>query len=42
VTVAVDDVPPVTLAGLRASDVTHRFFVVAGFTVTFALTFDGP
>jgi hypothetical protein len=42
VTVAVDDEPPVTLVGLTASDVTHRFFVVAGFTVTLALTFDGP
>jgi hypothetical protein len=42
VTVAVDDEPPVTLVGLRASDVTHRFFVVAGFTVTLALTLDGP
>jgi hypothetical protein len=42
VTVAVDAEPPVTLVGLTASDVTHRFCVVAGFTVTLALTFDGP
>jgi hypothetical protein len=42
VTVAVDDEPPTTLVGVTASDVTHRFFVVAGFTVTLALTFDGP
>jgi hypothetical protein len=42
VTVAVDDEPPGTLVGVRASDVTHRFFVVAGLTVTLALTFDEP
>jgi hypothetical protein len=42
VTVPVDAEPPVTLVGLTASDVTHRFFVVAGLTVTLALTFDGP
>jgi hypothetical protein len=41
-TVAVDDEPPGTLVGLSASDVTHRFFVAAGLTVTLALTFDAP
>jgi hypothetical protein len=41
-TVAVDDEPPGTLVGLSASDVTHRFSVAAGLTVTLALTFDAP
>ena len=41
-TVAVADEPPVTLVGLTASDVTHRFFVVAGLTVTLTLRLDGP
>jgi hypothetical protein len=42
VTVAVADEPPVTVVGVTASDVTHRFFIVDGLTVTVTLTFDGP
>ena len=40
VTVAVEDVPAVTVAGFTLSDVTHTFTL--GFTVTFALALDGP
>jgi hypothetical protein len=42
VTVAVEDEPPVTLVGLRVSDVTQMFFVNVGLIVTFALTLDAP